>query len=139
MICLHTSSAGAETPRVVRAAHQAGLEVMIWTPGPAEAAELARDGVDAVCVDDIPGVQAALAGLGPAAAPARPADTRPALIPAGGAGQCPSAEVRCARLSSQSGHDRTEPTCSSRAGAHGSAASRSLTASSSAASTASRA
>ncbi len=66
VICLHTSSAGAETARVVRAAHQAGLEVMVWTPGPAEAAGLARDGVDAVCVDDIPGVQAALAGLGPA-------------------------------------------------------------------------
>ena len=37
---------------------------MTWTPGAALAAELAQAGVDAVCVDDIPGTQAALAGIG---------------------------------------------------------------------------
>jgi glycerophosphoryl diester phosphodiesterase len=65
-VCLHTASVGAQARRVADAAHQAELEVMVWTPAPVEAAELIRAGVDAVCVDDIPGVQAVLAGLGPA-------------------------------------------------------------------------
>jgi glycerophosphoryl diester phosphodiesterase len=46
-------------------AHGAGLEVMAWSPDPAGALSLARAGVDAVCVNDIPGTQAALAELGP--------------------------------------------------------------------------
>ena len=42
-------------------AHRAGLEVLVWTPDPAQAVTLARGGVDAVCVDDVPGTLAALA------------------------------------------------------------------------------
>jgi glycerophosphoryl diester phosphodiesterase len=70
-VCLHTGSlglhrdeAGAGVPtaeRIIRTAHRAGLEVLTWSPGPAEAVRLAQAGVDAVCVNDIPGVQAALA------------------------------------------------------------------------------
>ena len=45
-------------------AHQAGLEVMTWTATPVQAVRAAAAGIDAVCVDDIPAVQAALAGAG---------------------------------------------------------------------------
>ncbi len=45
-------------------AHQAGLEVMTWTPTPVQAVRAATAGVDAVCVDDIPAVQDALVGAG---------------------------------------------------------------------------
>jgi glycerophosphoryl diester phosphodiesterase len=51
------------TQRILDIAHEAGLEVMAWSPDPAEAVALARAGVEALCVDDIPGVRAALAGL----------------------------------------------------------------------------
>jgi glycerophosphoryl diester phosphodiesterase len=50
--------------RVIAIAHQAGLEVLAWVPDPAEAVRLARAGADAFCVDDVPGVLAALAGSG---------------------------------------------------------------------------
>lgn len=70
-VCLHTGTLnlhrdrGARavlTPeRIIETAHRAGLEVLTWSPGPAEAVQLAAAGVDAVCVNDIPGVQAALA------------------------------------------------------------------------------
>lgn len=50
--------------RAIELAHQAGIEVMTWTPTPAQAARAAAAGVDAVCVDDIPGTQAALAAAG---------------------------------------------------------------------------
>lgn len=50
--------------RILDVAHEAGLEVMAWSPDPAESAELARAGVDALCVNDIPGVRAALAEAG---------------------------------------------------------------------------
>ncbi len=63
-ICLHIDSIGAQARRIIDGAHRAGLEVMTWTPGAALAAELAQAGVDAVCVDDIPGTQAALAEIG---------------------------------------------------------------------------
>jgi glycerophosphoryl diester phosphodiesterase len=46
----------------IELAHQAGLEVMTWTATPAQAVRAAAAGVDAVCVDDILAVQAALAG-----------------------------------------------------------------------------
>ncbi len=49
---------------ILEIAHRAGLEVMVWSPEPAEAVALARAGADALCVNDIPGVQAALAGRG---------------------------------------------------------------------------
>jgi glycerophosphoryl diester phosphodiesterase len=38
----------------VDAAHGAGLEVVVWCPPPQHALRLAADGVDAVCVDDVP-------------------------------------------------------------------------------------
>ena len=62
-ICLHVDSLKTEPERAVEFAHRAGLEVMAWSPDPALALALAQAGVDAVCVDDIPGVQDALAGL----------------------------------------------------------------------------
>ena len=62
-VCLHIDSLRAEPERVLKFAHRSGLEVMAWSPDPALALTLAKAGVDAVCVDDIPGTQAALAGL----------------------------------------------------------------------------
>jgi glycerophosphoryl diester phosphodiesterase len=70
-VCLHTGTLNLQRdqPRpmdlspehIIDTAHQAGLEVLTWSPSPAEAVRLAAAGVDAVCVNDIPGVQAALA------------------------------------------------------------------------------
>jgi glycerophosphoryl diester phosphodiesterase len=72
-VCLHTGTlfgrgsgpdlAGKHAERILRAAHAAGLEVMTWSPDPEQAVRLATAGVDAVCVNDIPGVQGALAAL----------------------------------------------------------------------------
>jgi len=62
-VCLHIDSLRIEPERVVEFAHRARLEVVAWSPGPDQALALALAGVDAVCVDDIPGTQAALAGL----------------------------------------------------------------------------
>jgi len=70
-VCLHTGALearraapgpGFSAEEILGYAHEAGLEVMTWSPDPAEALRLAQAGVDAVCVNDIPGVQAALAG-----------------------------------------------------------------------------
>jgi glycerophosphoryl diester phosphodiesterase len=73
-ICLHTGTLGLRRPeprrtaitleKVIAMAHQAGLEVLVWSPTPEMAAELARAGADALSVDDIPGVLAALAAEG---------------------------------------------------------------------------
>jgi glycerophosphoryl diester phosphodiesterase len=70
-VCLHTGTMNLHrdkpgpadlTPeRIVETAHRAGLEVLTWSPSPAEAVRLAQADADAVCVNDIPGVQAALA------------------------------------------------------------------------------
>ena len=49
-------------------AHQAGLEVLAWSPTPEMAVRLASAGADALTVDDVPGVLAALAGGTPARA-----------------------------------------------------------------------
>jgi glycerophosphoryl diester phosphodiesterase len=62
-VCLHIDSLRNEPERILEFAHRSGLEVMAWSPDPALAVTLAEAGVDAVCVDDIPGTQAALAGL----------------------------------------------------------------------------
>jgi glycerophosphoryl diester phosphodiesterase len=69
-VCVHTGSlglhrdqggaAGPTAEHIIQTAHRAGLEVLTWSPGPAEAVRLAQAGVDAVCVNDIPGVQAAM-------------------------------------------------------------------------------
>jgi glycerophosphoryl diester phosphodiesterase len=70
-VCLHTGTLnlhrdqirpGELSPeRIIETAHRAGLEVLVWSPGPAEAVRLVQAGADAVCVNDVPGVQAALA------------------------------------------------------------------------------
>ena len=68
-VCLHTGTFGragpapAEVPieTVISQAHQAGLEVLVWSPTPEMAVRLASAGADALTVDDIPGVLAALA------------------------------------------------------------------------------
>ncbi|HSR84707.1 MAG TPA: glycerophosphodiester phosphodiesterase [Streptosporangiaceae bacterium] len=60
-VCLHTGSLTATPEHTIGTAHRAGLEVLAWCPGPAGAVRLAGAGVDAVCVNDIAGVQAALA------------------------------------------------------------------------------
>jgi len=70
-VCLHTGTmnlhrdkpgpADLSPERIIQTAHRAGLEVLVWSPGPAEAVRLVQAGADAVCVNDIPGVQAALA------------------------------------------------------------------------------
>jgi glycerophosphoryl diester phosphodiesterase len=73
VLCAHTGMlqvrrerlrpADLSAEQILGYAHRAGLEVMTWSPDPAEALMLARAGVDAVCVNDIPGTQAALAEL----------------------------------------------------------------------------
>ena len=70
-VCLHTGTlnlhrdqigpASLGPERIIETAHRAGLEVLAWSPSPAEAVRLAQAGADAVCVNDMPGVQAALA------------------------------------------------------------------------------
>ena len=73
-VCLHTGTlnlhrdqmgpADLSADRIMQTAHDAGLEVLTWSPSPAEAVRLVQAGADAVCVNDIPGVQAALASAG---------------------------------------------------------------------------
>ena len=73
-ICLHIGTLGLrrQEPRrmaitmekAIAMAHQAGLEVLVWSPTPEMAVQLARAGADALSVDDIPGVLAALAAEG---------------------------------------------------------------------------
>ncbi len=58
-----TGPADQAAEHIISVAHRAGLEVMAWCPEPAEALELGKAGVDALCVNDIHGVQAVLAGL----------------------------------------------------------------------------
>jgi glycerophosphoryl diester phosphodiesterase len=70
-LCVHTGTLnldraefgpGQVSPeRAIETAHRAGLEVMAWSPTPEQALRLVTAGVDAVCVDDIPGTQTALA------------------------------------------------------------------------------
>lgn len=73
VVCLNkaTLTAGREkagpadhtAQHIIEIAHGAGLQVMAWSPDPAESLALARAGADALCVNDIRGVQAALAAL----------------------------------------------------------------------------
>ncbi len=70
--CVYTATLGLDrdedlpgrgsAAHTIELAHLAGLEVMTWTATPAQAVRAAAAGIDAVCVDDIPAVQAALAG-----------------------------------------------------------------------------
>jgi glycerophosphoryl diester phosphodiesterase len=71
-----------EPAELIERAHQAGLEVLAWCPGPQDAARLAAAGIDALCVNDVPGVLAALAPEPPAALTPEPA-AGPATPPAG--------------------------------------------------------
>lgn len=52
-----------ETAYSVRVAHDAGLEVAAWCPGGRDAVRLVEAGVDALVVNDVPDVLAALAAL----------------------------------------------------------------------------
>ena len=42
----------------VRAAHEAGLEVLVWNSKPEERAALIDAGVDCLVIDDVPGALA---------------------------------------------------------------------------------
>ena len=44
----------------IAAAHEAGLDVLVWCPSPAAALRYAAAGADALCVDDVPATLAAL-------------------------------------------------------------------------------
>jgi glycerophosphoryl diester phosphodiesterase len=65
---LHTGSFGLDRDdrrirpleHSVDIAHKAGLEVLTWCPGAKDAARYAEGGVDALVVNDVPGVLAAL-------------------------------------------------------------------------------
>jgi glycerophosphoryl diester phosphodiesterase len=67
---MHTGSCGIEQPdsrlrpleHSVDVAHKAGLEVLVWCPEAAFAERYAAAGVDALIVNDVPGVVAALSG-----------------------------------------------------------------------------
>jgi glycerophosphoryl diester phosphodiesterase len=71
-ICLHTGTLGMHRARprrmdhtirkLIGVAHRAGLEVAVWQASPDNAGLLAAAGADALSVNDIPGVLAALAG-----------------------------------------------------------------------------
>ena len=57
--------AGDELPSpaaagAIAAAHEAGLDVLVWCPSPAAALRYAAAGADALCVDDVPATLAAL-------------------------------------------------------------------------------
>lgn len=51
--------------KVIRVAHRAGLEVVVWQASPNSADMLAAAGADAFSVNDVPGVLAAVAGDAP--------------------------------------------------------------------------
>jgi glycerophosphoryl diester phosphodiesterase len=75
-VCLHTGTLSMQREElrpvdrsiedVIPIAHRAGLEVLVWAPGPADAVRAAQAGADAVCVNNVPGVLAALARAGTA-------------------------------------------------------------------------
>ncbi len=74
-VCLHWESFGPNEiepgpvhpppERSISVAHEAGLEVMCWCPAAEEAVRLVDAGVDAIVVNDVPGVLAALAARPP--------------------------------------------------------------------------
>jgi glycerophosphoryl diester phosphodiesterase len=55
-----------DTARSVRVAHQAGLQVAAWCPGPDEQDALAAAGVDCLVVDDVPAAAARWGSTPPA-------------------------------------------------------------------------
>jgi glycerophosphoryl diester phosphodiesterase len=73
VVCLHSESFGPndfERARVHRSpqysiqqAHDAGLEVLGWCPDASETRQLVKAGIDAVCVNDVAGVLAAVRGV----------------------------------------------------------------------------
>lgn len=68
VVAVHTGSCGFDHPdtrlrpleQCVDVAHKAGLEFVAWSPKPDRAPDYAAAGVDAMVIDDIPGVLAAL-------------------------------------------------------------------------------
>lgn len=70
--CLHVGTLGldgdddriAAGRAAIRVAHEAGLELLTWTATPGQAVRAIAAGIDAVCVDDVPGTLAALASPG---------------------------------------------------------------------------
>lgn len=68
VVAVHTGSCGLDHPdtrlhplaHYVDVAHKAGLEVVVWCPTPETAPAYAAAGFDAMVVNDIPGVLAAL-------------------------------------------------------------------------------
>jgi glycerophosphoryl diester phosphodiesterase len=70
VIALHTGSFGLDRTdsrirplgHSVDVAHEAGLEVLVWCPAAGDAPRYADAGVDAMVVNDIPGVLTALTG-----------------------------------------------------------------------------
>ncbi len=65
--CLYVGSLGLDgegAARAIEVAHLAGVEVMTWTATPSQAVSAAAAGIDAVCVDDVPGTVAALSAPG---------------------------------------------------------------------------
>jgi glycerophosphoryl diester phosphodiesterase len=84
-VCLHTGSlglnlerrpaAGYALERVIDVAHRAGLEVLAWSPNPETAVRLANAGADALSVNDVPGVLAALAGAASGSMPEHERDS----------------------------------------------------------------
>jgi glycerophosphoryl diester phosphodiesterase len=62
-VCVYVGVLGLDgggAARAIEVAHRAGLEVMTWTATPSQAVRAAAAGVDAVCVDDVPGTLAVL-------------------------------------------------------------------------------
>ena len=110
-ICLHIGTLGLRRKqpgrvmialeKAIAAAHQAGLEVLAWSPTPDLAVRLAHAGADALSVNDIPGVLAALAETGGAGRPEETTDRedrgRPRLRRAAG---------RLLRAAGRQGHGR---------------------------------
>ncbi|HUG86022.1 MAG TPA: glycerophosphodiester phosphodiesterase, partial [Euzebya sp.] len=63
VICPHHSAAGLDAPGV-RAAHDVGLAVLVWTVDqPDHATVLAHAGVDAICTNDPAGIHQVLQPL----------------------------------------------------------------------------
>lgn len=109
-VCAHTGSFGLnriENRPVHRPleysldiAHRAGLEVLAWCPAPEAAPEMAAAGVDAVCVNDIPGTLAALDG-----GPVRAAGAAPGSQPGSAAEPGVAAQDRAAGTAGTAGAD----------------------------------
>lgn len=92
-VCLHTGSFGRNRVEnrpvhrpaefAMEIAHRAGLEVLVWCPVPEDASTYVAAGVDALCVNDIPGTLAALRRRAPGEQDPAPDGRQPATPPTG--------------------------------------------------------